>query len=141
MALKKKARTAKTGKSPSKSGKAAKPSMKKSPAKAAPSNASRAKRTSSASVAKPAGRQARPTGKKTMKKTATAPKRSKGTKAGVRRTATASVVDLDVMPDAGEIERRIAERAYLLWCERGGDETWNWLEAERLVVSELGSAR
>jgi hypothetical protein len=76
-----------------------------------------------------------------MKKTAAAPKRSKGAKSGAKRSASPSIVDLEVMPDASEIERRIAERAYLLWCERGGDETSNWLEAERLVVSELGSAR
>ena len=48
---------------------------------------------------------------------------------------------LEVMPDASEIERRIAERAYFLWCERGGDENSNWLEAERQIVSELGSSR
>lgn len=83
-------------------------------------------------------------GSKTMTRNTSTRSATKGGKSGARRTkpaATATVVDLEVMPDASEIERRIAERAYLLWCERGGDETSNWLEAERQIVSELGSSR
>lgn len=83
-------------------------------------------------------------GSKAMTKSTTTRSAAKGGKSGAKRTksvATATVVDLEVMPDASEIERRIAERAYFLWCERGGDETSNWLEAERQVVAELGSSR
>lgn len=43
-------------------------------------------------------------------------------------------VSVEATPrDDRPIEVRIAERAYLLWCERGGNETLNWLEAEREI--------
>ena len=33
---------------------------------------------------------------------------------------------------------QIAEAAYFLWKERGGNETVNWLEAERQLKSKSG---
>jgi len=47
---------------------------------------------------------------------------------------SSGVVEVEATPrDDRPIEVRIAERAYLLWCERGGNETLNWLEAEREI--------
>ncbi|MGA1393548.1 MAG: DUF2934 domain-containing protein [Phycisphaerales bacterium] len=145
MASKKKARAARAApkntikKNAPSRGKA--PSKKPSGAKSASSTASRAKSAAGKTTSKSASRSARSSGKKTMKKNSSAPARSKSRSSATRGSAKRSVVDLEVMPDAREIERRIAERAYFLWCERGGDEQSNWLEAERLVVSELGSTR
>ena len=104
-------------------------------------NAGKAASTPARAASRPAKK--RP-GSKAMTKSTSTRSAAKGGKSGPKRTksiAAATVVDLEVMPDASEIERRIAERAYFLWCERGGDETSNWLEAERQVVSELGTSR
>jgi hypothetical protein len=38
-------------------------------------------------------------------------------------------------PHAPALNDRIAQRAYELWVERGGDSLHNWLDAERMVLS------
>ena len=42
----------------------------------------------------------------------------------------------DIAQSHLELEERIRQRAYELYCQRGGDEMDNWLEAEREVLGK-----
>lgn len=45
---------------------------------------------------------------------------------------------VEVKPAAAEISNQmIAEAAYYLWLQRGGNETVNWLEAESMLRRKL----
>ena len=39
---------------------------------------------------------------------------------------------------AAPTAQAIAEAAYFLWLQRGGNETVNWLEAERMLRAKAG---
>ena len=68
--------------------------------------------------------------------------RGRGSKAVSKQGASpqkprseAAVVEVQV-PDTRPIAERVAERAYMIWLERGGDATLNWLEAEQAILLE-----
>lgn len=57
------------------------------------------------------------------------------------KTGASRGTTLPPMPDEGELRERIAHKAYDLFQQGGcrhGRDVQNWLEAEKLVLSELG---
>ena len=48
----------------------------------------------------------------------------------------------ELKPNQGNISRHaIAEAAYFLWLQRGGNETVNWLEAEAMLTRQIASKK
>jgi hypothetical protein len=48
----------------------------------------------------------------------------------------------ELKPNQGNISRdAVAEAAYFLWLERGGNETVNWLEAEAALARKIAATK
>ena len=48
----------------------------------------------------------------------------------------------ELKPNQGNLSRQaVAEAAYYLWLERGGNETVNWLEAEAMLARQHAASR
>ncbi len=48
----------------------------------------------------------------------------------------------ELKPNQGNISRAaVAEAAYFLWLQRGGNETVNWLEAEAMLTRQVASKK
>lgn len=48
----------------------------------------------------------------------------------------------ELKPNQGNISRQaVAEAAYYLWLQRGGNETVNWLEAEAMLARKVAATK
>lgn len=48
----------------------------------------------------------------------------------------------ELKPNSGNLSRQaVAEAAYYLWLQRGGNETVNWLEAEAMLARKVAATK
>lgn len=79
------------------------------------------------------------TSAKSRRKTATPAPKKKSSRAAT--SASAVRTTMEAKPTPVEISQAaIAEAAYYLWLERGGDHLSNWLEAERRLKGRSEAA-